>query len=85
MVKLTRVFEATTFVILVLTWVFSDYIDANRPNHPTHIFTIQTVNHGQYVYISRLDHIIRISGWSAFFIMFVVCVVLEAWGQADRE
>jgi hypothetical protein len=85
MLKLARVFEAITAIVLVLTWGFLDYVDANRPNHPTHKFNIKTVNHGQYIYISRIDNLIKTLGWSTFFVLCVISLVLEAWIQADRK
>jgi hypothetical protein len=72
-------------MLLVSTWAFSDYVDETRPNHPTGHFTIQTENHGQDVYISHSDKILRTSGWVAFVTMFLLCIVLEAWDATDSD
>jgi hypothetical protein len=80
-----RFSEILGVAALIFNYVFSSYLERNRPYHPTRLFTVQLPIHGDFVYISNTEYLIKIGGWSLFFVSLVASIVFEQLSKIDRQ
>jgi hypothetical protein len=81
--KLTRAFELLGALTLLWIWGFSSYLENSRPTHPIGRFNVQMPVHGDYVYISQVENVLRVFSWPLFFILVILSVALEIAGRSE--
>jgi len=83
MERLTRLLEILSVATLIFIFAFDTYLESHRPAHPTGRFTIQVPVHGDYIYVSYAENLLRVFSWPLFFILVVVCGGLEASNRRE--
>ena len=64
----TRACEILCGLTLAFILVFSDYLENNRPTHPMGDYVRQVPVHGDFVYVTQTENLVRVFSWPLFFV-----------------
>jgi hypothetical protein len=78
-----RVCETLCGITLVFIFLYSTYLETNRPNHPVGIFSVKYPVHGDFVFISSWENFVWIAAWCGFFLLVVLSIILENLNKSD--
>ena len=75
---ISRIITVLGCSTILFMWWFDDLLKSIRPVKPVGIYTFRLSEHGDYVYISRTDHLILSGAWVFFYLLLFVAFLVEA-------
>ena len=81
----TRIFEGLALLSVAFIWIYSTYLENNRPSHSTGNFTVEVVNHGTSYFVTPTEHLISVLAWPLFFVLLVLSGGFEAAGRRGNQ